>query len=114
MDEIIEQIAAATGIDRQVARRATGVIISFLSRAGAAGATGALLDALPGSRELASETGASGGGLMGVFGDLTGAGLGMGDIQGFVGALLDQARAKAGPEKVNAVMASIPDLARFI
>ncbi len=114
MDQIIEQIAAATGIDAQAVRRATGVIMSFLSREGPAEAIDNLFDALPGSRALAAEIGGSGGGLMGIFGDLTRAGLGMGDIQGFVSELLAQVRAKAGAEKVDAVMAGIPDLARFM
>ena len=114
MDQIIEQIAAATGIDAQIVRRATGVVIDFLSREGPAEATGNLLDALPGSRDLAAESGGGGSGLMGIFGDLTRAGLGMGDIQGFVNELLAQVRAKAGPDKVEAVMAGIPDLAGFM
>ncbi len=111
MDQIIEQIAATTGIDAQVARRATGVIINFLSREGPADPINSLLDALPGSRDLAAETSGSSGGFMGILGDLTGAGLGMGDIQGFVKALLGQVRAKAGSAKVDAVIAAIPALA---
>ena len=51
---------------------------------------------------------------MGIFGDLTSAGLGMGDIQRFVSELLAQVRAKAGAEKVDAVMAGIPGLAGFV
>jgi hypothetical protein len=112
MDEIIKQIAAATGIDPAVAQRAAGIVLSYLSREGPADAVGALLDALPGSRDLA--TGNGGGSLLGIVGDLTGAGLGMGEIQGFASALLDQVRAKAGPEKVDAVMAGIPGLAGLI
>ena len=111
MDQIIKQIAAATGIDAQAVRRATGVIMNFLSREGPTEAIINLFDALPGSRDLAAKTDSSGGGLMGIFSDLTGAGLGMSDIQGFVSELLAQVRAKAGAEKVNAVMAGIPDLA---
>ena len=112
MDEIIKQIAAATGIDPAVAARAAGLIISYLSREGPADAVGALLDALPGSRDLAAQN--QGGSFMGIVGDLTGAGLGMGDLQGFASAFLEQARAKAGAEKVNAVMAAIPGLSQFI
>ncbi len=114
MDEIIGQIAAATGIDAQVARRATGVIVNFLSREGPADAVGSLLDALPGSRDLAAETSGSSGSFMGVLGDLTGVGLGMGDIQSFVKALLDQVRAKVGSEKVDAVIAAIPGVASLV
>ncbi len=112
MDEFIKQIAATTGIAPEVVRRATGVIFSYLTREGPADAVGSLLDALPGSRDLAAKN--SGRSLMGIFGDLTGAGLGMGEIQGFASALLDEARAKAGAEKVDAVLAAIPGLSQFI
>ncbi len=114
MDEMIGQITAATGVDAAVARRAAGIIINFLSKEGPPAAVGALLDKLPGARELASETGGGDGGLMGVFGDLTSAGLGMGDIQGVARALVGYARAKAGPERVDAVVGSIPGLGQFI
>jgi hypothetical protein len=73
-----------------------------------------LLDDLPGARDLATETGGGSGGLMGVFGDLTAAGLAMGDIQGVAGALVEYARAKAGPAKVDAVVTAIPGLGQFI
>ena len=114
MDELINHITAATGVDAQVARRATGIIFNFLSREGPPDAVGALLDDLPGSRELAAETGGSSGGLMGLFSALTGAGLGIGDIQGVARALLGYARAKAGSAKVDAVVAGIRGLAGLV
>ncbi len=114
MDELINHITAVTGVDRRVARRATGIIISFLSREGPPEAVKALLDDLPGSRDLVAESGRGSRGLMGVFGDLTGAGLGMGDIRGVAGALLGYARAKAGSAKVDAVVAAIPGLSQFV
>jgi hypothetical protein len=114
MDELINHIAGQTGVAPQVARRATGIIISFLSREAPAEAVNALLDELPGSRTLAAETGRVSRGLMGVFGDLTGAGLGMGDIRGVASALISYARAKAGPAKVDAVVAAIPGLSQFV
>ena len=130
MDEIIKQIAATTGLDPAVVQRAAGVVFSYLSREAPGDAVGALLDALPGSRDLAAQSGSGGGGgggLMGVIGSLTGggglaalagelsgAGLGMGDIEGFAKALLDQARTKAGADKVDAVVSAVPDLAQLI
>ena len=114
MDELINQIAGTTGIDPAVARRATGIIIKFLASEGPPTAVSALLDDLPGSRDLAAETGGGSRGLMGVFGDLTGVGLGIGDIQRVARALIGYARAKAGSAKVDAVVAAIPGLAPFI
>jgi hypothetical protein len=114
MDELINHISAATGVAPQVARRATGIMINFLSSEGPQGPVSALLDDLPGSRELAAETGGGRGGLMGVFGDLTRAGLGIGEIKGVVVAFVDYARAKAGAATVDAVVAGIPGLAGLI
>ena len=109
MDELINQIADATGVDLQVARRATGIIIKFLASEGPPAAVSALLDDLRsggGNRRRR--------GLMGVFGDLTAAGLGMGDIQRVASVLIGYARAKAGSAKVDAVVTAIPGLAPFI
>lgn len=114
MDELIGQISAATGVDAAVARKAVGIIIDFLSREGPPEAVGRLLEKLPGARELGSAAGGGGGGLMGVFGALTGVGLGMGDIQGVARAVVDYARAKAGNETVDAVVDAIPGLGPFV
>ncbi len=114
VDELIDQITAETGIDASVARKATGIILSFLSHEGPPDAVAAVLDDMPGARELAAETGGGRGGLMMVFASLTGAGLGMGDIQGVAGSILNYARAKAGDDKVNAVIAAIPSLQPFV
>jgi hypothetical protein len=111
MNEIIDTISQATGVDTQRVRRATGIIVNFLSIEGPPDAVSALLDGLPGSRELAAETGGGSGGLWGVFNELTGTGLGMGEIRSIARALLASARAKAGAEKVDAVVAGIPGLA---
>ena len=114
MDELIGQITATTGVDASVARRAAGIIISFLSKEGPPDAVKSLLDELTGARELAAETGGGDGGLMGIFGDLTGAGLGMGEIQGVARAIVDYARAKAGDAKVDAVIGGIPGIGQFV
>lgn len=114
MDDLINHITAATGVAPQTARRATGIIISFLAHEGPPDVVNAMLDEMPGSHDLVAETGRVSRGLMGVFGDLTGAGLGMGDIHGVASALVGYARAKAGSAKVDAVVAAIPGLGQFI
>lgn len=114
MDELLNAIATATGVTPQRTRRAIAIILSFLSREAPADAAAALLDCLPGSRELAAETGGGRGGLMGLFGELTGAGLGIGDIQAVAGELINYAREKAGAAKVDAVVGSIPGLGQFL
>jgi hypothetical protein len=114
MDELIGQITATTGVDEPIARRSAGIIINFLAHNAPASAVDPLLDALPGARQLAAESGGGSSGLMGIFGELTEAGLGMGDIQPVARALVDYARAKAGQEKIDAVVSAIPGLSQFV
>ena len=110
MNELTNTISGKAGVDPERTRRATGIILNFLRVEGPPEAVDALLDALPGSRELAAETGGGTGGLLGVFNQLTSVGLGIGEIQNVAAALLDYARAKAGPEKVDAVVRAVPGL----
>jgi hypothetical protein len=51
---------------------------------------------------------------MGVFNDLTAAGLGMGQIQGATKAFVGYAREKAGAAAVDQIVASIPGLSQFV
>ena len=51
---------------------------------------------------------------MGVFNDLTAAGLGMGDIQGVARVFGVFAREKAGDAAVNDVVGAIPGLSQFV
>lgn len=114
MDELVDQIAAATGIDRSVATKAVGIIVSFLGREGPQPQVQAMIDGLPGARALAEQHGGSGSGLMGVYGDLTAAGLGMGEIQGVTRAFVSIAKAKVGESAVDQVVAAIPGLSQFV
>src|ERR1700738_658681 len=97
MDELVAKIVAATGADASVARRAAALILGFLLREGAPDKVPLLVDALPGAREaVAANPGSGAGGVMGVFNDLTAAGLGMGQIQGAAKAFIEYARGKSG------------------
>ena len=113
MDELIEKIAAEAGIDPALARKALAIIVNFLSRE--APTAQALLDKLPGASELAGEaSGGGGGGIMGVFNDLSSAGLGLGAVQQVTGNFVAYARTKAGDAEVDAVVNAIPGLNQFV
>ena len=114
MDELVEQIVTATGVDSAAAGRAVGIILGFISREAPPTTVRPLLDKLPGAEALAAENHGSGGGLLGVFNDLAGAGLGMSEIQSVVMAFVAAAKAKAGDREVNAVVGAIPGLSQFI
>jgi hypothetical protein len=114
MDELVAKIVAATGVDAAVARRAAALILGFLLREGAPDKVPLLVDALPGAREAIAANPGSGGGVMGVFNDLTAAGLGMGEVQGAAKAFIGYAREKAGAAAVDQIVASIPGLSQFL
>jgi hypothetical protein len=114
MDELVDQIAAKTGLDHAAARKAVGIIVSFLRREGPADKVDSMIDKLPGARALADESGAGSGGLLGVFNDLAGTGLGMTEIQAVASAFLNFAKAKLGDQEVDGVIRGIPGLNQFV
>jgi len=114
MDELVEQIAAKTGLGPLVVRKAVGIIINFLGREGPPEKVQAIIDKLAGARALADENAGASGGLLGVFNDLTAAGLGMAQVQVVAREFVTFAKAKAGEAEVNAVIKAIPGLTQFI
>ena len=114
MDELVDQIAAKTGLDRAVARNAIGIIVNFLGREGPSDKVQALMDKLPGVQALGAENARTGGGLLGVFNDLTAAGLGMSDIQAVTREFVAFAKAKIGDREIDAVIGAIPGLSQFV
>ena len=114
MNDLVDRIATATGIERPVAERAIGIIVAFLGREGPQPQVQEMLDAIPGARSLAEQHGGAGSGLMGVYGDLTAAGLGMGQVQAVTRAFVDEARATVGEKRVAEVVDAIPGLSQFV
>ncbi|NVK35803.1 MAG: DUF2267 domain-containing protein [Rhodobacteraceae bacterium] len=127
MDELISRICAATGISEDMARQAIGIILNFLDKNGPSDEMHAILDAVPGAREMMDNKGGGGGGLfgglsgmipgmgaMGALNELTAAGLGMDEIKTVGRQLLGFAREKAGDEPVDEVIAQIPGLSQVL
>lgn len=114
MDEFIDQIAAKTSLDPAAARKAVGIIVNFLAREGPPDEVGRLMDGLPGGRALGEEHGGASGGLLGVFNDLTAAGLGMEQVQTLTREFIKLCREKVGDESVDEVVNGIPGLTQFI
>jgi hypothetical protein len=114
VEELVKRVAAETGIDPSIARKSVIVILKFLAAEGPPDKVAKLLGAISGAAEaLAGGTGA-GGGVMGVFNELTVAGLGMGDIQSVGRSFVAFAKEKVGAETVDEVVGSIPGLSQFI
>ena len=125
MDELIARVTAAAGIDPEMARKAVGIIFAFMKKEGPAAEVQQVMDKVPGAEALAAEHGGGGGGLLGglmggggglmaLAGKLTGAGLGMGEMQAVGKQVFAYAREKAGEDTVGEIAGAIPGLGQFI
>ncbi|GAC1330629.1 MAG: hypothetical protein NVSMB26_08190 [Beijerinckiaceae bacterium] len=131
MDELIDRVATATGLDRATAHKAIGLILSFLVKEGPPEETAALADAIPGAPaaiDLAEqESGGGGGGLlggvmgmmgggglMGLAGKLSGLGLGMDQMQAAGREIFAYCKDKVGEERFGRITGSIPGLSQFV
>lgn len=133
MQDLIIRIAEKAGISEDIARQAASIIISFLAKEGPDSQVGKLLDAIPGARDMVSESGdeassggggllgglssmlgGGGGGAMAAFGQLSNLGLEMGEVQTVAKETLDYSKEKAGEDTVDEIIGSIPGLSQFI
>ena len=123
MQELINRVATAAGIDATTAEQAVGMILAFLQKEGPTEQVDKLLAAIPGAAELAAaHAGGGGGGLLGMFGggglmglagQLSGLGLGMGEMQSVGREVFNVGREQAGEDTVGDIAGSIPGLGQF-
>lgn len=123
MDELIARLVANVGVDQGAAEKAVGIIFQFLLKDGPADKVQALIDRLPGARELmeAQEGVDSSGGGMFALGGIMGAGtkmmaagLSMDQVQGVARETLAYAREQAGEDAVGEVVGAVPGLSQFV
>ena len=123
MDELIARLVANVGVDQDAAEKAVGIIFEFLLKEGPPDKVRALIDRLPGAKELmeAQEgVDASGGGMfalggiMGAGTKMMAAGLSMSQVQAVSRETLAFAREKAGEDAVGEIVGAIPGLSQFI
>ncbi|WP_305989684.1 DUF2780 domain-containing protein [Roseibium sp. MMSF_3544] len=130
MEELINRIMTAAGIDQELATDAVGIILGFLNKEGPEDKMQQIFDAIPGAAELVAARGeaGSGGGLLGGLGnmmggsmgamatlnELTSAGLDMKGVQSVAKELLSYAKEKAGDDVVDEVISQIPALSQVI
>jgi hypothetical protein len=128
MEELIERVAQAAGIEAGTARQAVAQILAFLQKEGPADTVNEVMEKLPGASELAATaTDGGSGGLMGALGGMMGGGglmalagklgalgLGMGEMQTVGREVLGYAREKAGEEKVGEIAGAIPGLSQLL
>ncbi|POF31751.1 DUF2780 domain-containing protein [Roseibium marinum] len=130
MEELVNRIMTAAGIDEDVAKNAIGIILGFLNKEGPDDKMQLIFDALPGATELVAARAqqSSGGGLLGGLGsmmgggmgamaalnELTNAGLDMNGVQSVVKELISYAKEKAGEDVVDEVVSQIPGLSQIV
>jgi hypothetical protein len=113
MDDLVNDLAGRTGLDAASVKRALGLIIGFLEREGPADKVPALIDQIDGAHALAQAHGGRGGIFM-LFTELSGAGLGLGEIKTVATGFMDYAKARLGAEPVDQVLRQIPALSQFL
>lgn len=118
MDELLDRLVGGVGVDRDVAEKTVGIILTFLLKQGPSDKVQALIDQMPGAdaamQAAASEEGIGMGGIMGVGSRLMAAGLGFDQIAGATHELMDFARQKVGSETIDAIVKSVPGVAQFV
>jgi hypothetical protein len=127
MEDLIARIAAAAGVEPEIAKKSVEMILAFLRKEGPQAEVDALFAAVPGAAEAADAAsgesgggalngliGAMGGGIVGLAGGLTSLGLGMGEMQIIGRQVFAYVREKAGDELVGQVAAAIPGLTQFL
>lgn len=122
MQDLIGRIATASGLEPAIAEQAVGIVLAFLQKEAPAADMDKVLAGIPGAADLAAaHAGGGGGGLMGMFGgglmglagQLSGLGLGMGEMQAVGRELFAIAREVAGEDAVGEIAGSIPGLSQF-
>ena len=120
MSELIDRVVSDVGIDRNVAEKAIGIILDFLSKEGPADRVQSLLARLPDHQALIAAAGNEGGmlggmgGIMGVGAKLMGSGLDMSQIQSVIRSLASYSGEKGGGDDLKAIAAAIPGLSQFM
>ena len=125
MEELLNRIAADTGLTPEKAKEAIGHILAYMKAEGTDPAVETMISETPGANEAIAAAGGGGGGLlgsvMGAFGGgimalgakLMGLGLDMGQIRMIATELITYAKQSAGDETVDRVIATTPGLAQF-
>ena len=125
MQEVLNRIASETGLTPEKAMEAVGHILNYMKNEATDPAVETMIAETPGAEDAMAAAGGGGGGLMGsvmgAFGGgimalgakLMGMGLDMGQIRMIATELVTYAKANAGAETVDRVIATTPGLSQF-
>ena len=124
MEELLDRITQATGLERSTAEKAVGIILAVLKKEGPPAEVNQLFAAMPGAEDaaagsggggaLAGMMGAMGGGVMALGSQLMGIGVSMGQMQPLGRELFAFGREKAGEDVMGPIVGSVPGLSQFV
>jgi hypothetical protein len=128
MQELIDRITQATGLDASMVQSALGSVLGFLNKEGPQDSVGQLLGAIPGAEDLVAQAGEQSGGLlgsvMGMFGGAGGVmalgtqlmqqGLSMDQVTTLAQELFGYGKEKVGEDVIGQIASQIPGLSKFV
>jgi len=120
MDELLQRLEEKADVGPEAGRKAIGAVLSYLDRNAPAEKMAPLYAAIPGSKELTAGKkggglfGMIGGSLMGVYSQLTAAGLSTTQMQKAGTEILAFAREKVGDAAVDDIANSVPALRNLL
>lgn len=118
MEELVQRVSAATGLEPDTAHKAIGMVLNFVQKQVSPEQSAAVFDKVRGAREAAAGAAADdpegSGSLMGLANQLMTTGLGMGDMQTLGHEMFAYLRERAGEDAVGDLGASIPGLQQFM
>ena len=114
IDQIIDQAAKETGVDRARVATGVGIIADFVARESPKEVSAALFAKFPGLQALAAEHVTNAEGLFGVFNSLSASGLSMSEIPAVAMSFVRQIQEAGAKPEVDAVVRAIPGLGQFI
>ena len=122
MDELLNRLSAAAGLDRGKAAAAVRTILVFLEKEAPADAVQELVNATPGAQdaldqgraESAGSQGYVGFGAMAAYHALTAAGLSGGEVQIVTKEMLAHSRETVGEETTGRIVGAVPGLEAFV
>lgn len=134
MEELIQRIVSAVGIEPAVAEKAVGIILNMLQQNGPEDKVKQLIGALPGASDLVAKVagdssesasdglggmlgsvlGGGGGGIMEAVSQLSSAGVDTAQAKTIGSEVLNFAKEKAGDNIVDEITGSIPGLSALL
>ena len=119
MQELVDTISAATGLEPETSRKAVGIVLDFLQKSMPPAASAAVIDPIPGARMAAAgaaedeaEGGAARAGLAGLADRLEAEGVGAGTLPTLVRSIVDDLRRRGGDGPAGEAGAALSGLGR--